>query len=248
MMKRIVIVGATSGIAKECARLWVKDTAVDLTLVVRDASRVQALAADLQVRSPLSKIEVLITDFTNPVAIKDLVEQVYHSRTIDNVLIAHGTLPDQADCEKDLRLCDETLQINGVSPCLFAEAFASVVKNQGKGNLAIIGSVAGDRGRKSNYVYGAAKGLVSRYVEGMQHRFANTGLVITLIKPGPTATPMTAKLRANGMKMAPPDLVAKEIVEGIAKGKTLIYTPKKWQIIMLIIRHLPSFIFNKLNI
>ena len=248
MMKRIVIVGATSGIAKECARIWVKESAVDLTLVVRDVARAQPLIADLQVRSPHSKIEAIAVNFNDATAIHNMVEVVYHSRTIDNVLIAHGTLPDQADCEKDLNLCKETLEINGVSPCLFAEAFASVMQNQGKGNIAIIGSVAGDRGRKSNYIYGAAKGLVSRYAQGMQHRFANSRLKITLIKPGPTATPMTEKMRAKGMKMAPADLVAKEIVEGIAKGKAVIYTPKKWQIIMLIIQHLPSFVFNKLNI
>ena len=90
--------------------------------------------------------------------------------------------------------------------------------------------------------------MVSRYAEGMQHRFANNRLQITLIKPGPTDTPMTKKMRFRGMKMASVDLVAKEIVEGIAKGKAVIYTPKKWQIIMLIIQHMPSFIFNKLNI
>jgi short-subunit dehydrogenase len=248
MMKRIVIVGATSGIAKECSRIWVKESAVDLTLVVRDAIRAQPLVADLQVRSPHSKIEAVTVDFNDATSIRNLVEVVYHSRTIDNVLIAHGTLPDQADCEKDLNLCKETLEINGVSPCLFAEAFAGVMQNQGKGNIAIIGSVSGDRGRKSNYIYGAAKGLVSRYAQGMQHRFASTRLQITLIKPGPTATPMTEKMRAKGIKMAPVDQVAKEIVEGIAKGKSVIYTPKKWQIIMLIIQHLPNFIFNKLNI
>jgi short-subunit dehydrogenase len=248
MMKRIVIVGATSGIAKECARIWVKESPVELTLVVRDTSRAQALVSDLLVRSPSSKIDAISTDFTSPAAIKGLVDAVYQSKTIDVVLIAHGTLPEQAECESNLELCNDTLEINGVSPCLFAEAFANVMQHQGKGSIAIIGSVAGDRGRKSNYIYGAAKGLVSRYAEGMQHRFASSRLNITLIKPGPTATPMTEKMRANGMKMAPADLVAKEIIEGIAKGKAVIYTPKKWQIIMLIIRHLPSFVFNKLNI
>ena len=181
-------------------------------------------------------------------ATSGLVDSIYQGRTIDNVLIAHGTLPDQADCEKDLALCKDTLEINGVSPCLFAEAFAQAMQHQGSGNIAIIGSVAGDRGRKSNYIYGAAKGLVARYAQGMQHRFANSPLKITLIKPGPTATPMTEKMRAKGMKMAPAGLVAKEIVDGIAKGKSVVYTPKKWQLIMLIIQHLPNFIFNKLNI
>ena len=93
-----------------------------------------------------------------------------------------------------------------------------------------------------------AKGLVARYVEGMQHRFAKEPLKIVLVKPGPTATPMTEHLRLAGIKMASASLVAQDIVDGITKGSNVIYTPRKWQIIMLIIRHLPGFIFNKLNI
>ena len=119
---------------------------------------------------------------------------------------------------------------------------------QSSGKIAIIGSVAGDRGRKSNYVYGAAKGLVARYAEGMQHRFFGTGLQVSLIKPGPTATPMTAKLQENGLKCASVESVALEIVRGVEKGRAVIYAPKKWQLIMLIVRHIPAVIFNKLNI
>jgi short-subunit dehydrogenase len=103
-MKRIVIVGATSGIAKECARIWVKESAVDLTLVVRDVARAQPLIADLQVRSPHSKIEAIAVDFNDATAIRNLVEVVYHSRTIDNVLIAHGTLSNQKECEQSIDL------------------------------------------------------------------------------------------------------------------------------------------------
>jgi decaprenylphospho-beta-D-erythro-pentofuranosid-2-ulose 2-reductase len=247
-MKRIVIVGAASAMAKECARLWSKESTIHFSLVVRDEDRIKPFVQDLLVRNPNLKVEVFAIDFTSEIEISRLVNELSSNAPIDIVLIAHGTPPDQFNCEKSLNLCKEALEINGVSPCLFAEAFAGVMQNQDKGNIAIIGSVAGDRGRKSNYIYGAAKGLVSRYAQGMQHRFAGAGIVVTLIKPGPTATPMTEKLRGNGMKFAPVGLVAKEIVDGIAKGKTVIYTPKKWQIIMLIIQHLPSFVFNKLNI
>lgn len=247
-MKRIVIIGAGSAMAKECARLWVKNNSVHISLVVRDQEKIKPFVQDLLVRNPNIKVEVLSLNFTNELEISRLAEVLINSSPLDIVLIAHGTPPDQINCQNSLSLSNETLQINGVSPCLFAEAFSKVMQKQKHGNIAVIGSVAGDRGRKSNYIYGAAKGLVSRYVEGMQHRFAGTGIVVTMIKPGPTATPMTEGLRDTGMKFAPVALVAKEIVEGIAKGKTLIYTPKKWQIIMLIIRHLPSFVFNKLNI
>jgi short-subunit dehydrogenase len=115
-----------------------------------------------------------------------------------------------------------------------------------QGTLALTGSVAGDRGRKSNYVYGAAKGLVTRYAQGLQHRFAKTPIQIVLIKPGPTATAMTAHLPQRGLAAA--DAVAATIVQGIAQGKPVIYAPSKWAVIMMIIIHLPAFIFNKLDI
>jgi len=116
------------------------------------------------------------------------------------------------------------------------------------GTMALIGSVAGDRGRKSNYAYGAAKGMVTRYAQGLQHRFAGTGVRVVLVKPGPTDTPMTAHLKGQGAKLAPVESVAKHIVDGIAAGKPVVYAPGKWWLIMMVIRHLPSFIFNKMNI
>ena len=247
-MKKIVIVGASSGIAIECARIWLKQAPANLVLVVRDLERAKPLVADLLVRSPESSVEIITCNFIDPSAIRDLVREIAKSGPIDIVLIAQGTLPDQLDCENDLLLSNDTLVINGVSPCLFAEAFANAMQGQTRGNIAIIGSVAGDRGRKSNYVYGAAKGLVARYAEGMQHRFAATGIRVSLIKPGPTATAMTAKLRENGLKCASADSVAQDIILGIDKGQAVIYTPKKWQLIMLVVRHIPAVIFNKLNI
>ena len=116
------------------------------------------------------------------------------------------------------------------------------------GTIALIGSVAGDRGRKSNYVYGAAKGLVTRYAQGLQHRFAGTGVKVVLIKPGPTDTPMTAHLKNTGAKLASVESVAKLIVDGVEVGKPVVYAPGKWWLIMMIIRHLPAIIFNKINI
>lgn len=247
-MKTIVIVGARSGIAKECAKLWLKSEAVHLYLVVRSSLEAESLAVDLRIRSRSSLIELVQADFMDAQSIQDITRSIVEKTVIDIVLIAHGTLPDQQDAEQNLDLCKQTLDINGVSPCLFAEAFANVMQNQAGGSIAVIGSVAGDRGRKSNYIYGSAKGLVARYVEGMQHRFASGSLRICLVKPGPTATPMTEHLQGQGVKMASSSLVAQDIIEGIAKGSSVIYTPRKWQIIMLIIRHLPTFIFNKLNI
>ena len=117
-----------------------------------------------------------------------------------------------------------------------------------RGTIVVLGSVAGDRGRKSNYVYGAAKGLVTRYIQGLQHRLAGSGIKVVLIKPGPTDTPMTASLKEKGVKLAPVDEVAAAILLAADKGVPVAYEPKKWWLIMMIIRHLPNFIFNRMNI
>ena len=188
--------------AEHCARLWVQGKAVDLTLVGRDASRVERIATDLRVRSPHSEIRVVQAEFLDPDAIQKTVDGIVAQRPVDIVLIAHGSLPDQSDCQDNLRACREALEVNGISPVLYAEAFAKHMAKANRGTLALIGSVAGDRGRKSNYVYGAAKGLVTRYAQGLQHRFAATDVKVVLIKPGPTDTPMTVHLKGQGTRMA----------------------------------------------
>ena len=244
----IVIIGATSGIAEACARLWVQDQTVDLTLVGRDPLKTEAVAADLRVRSQASIVTVMAVDFLDENKIKETVDLICLKQPVDIVLIAHGTLPDQLSAQKDLALCKQTLQINAVSPVLFAEAFAGHMEKANHGTLGIIGSVAGDRGRKSNYIYGAAKGLVARYAQGLQHRLALSNVKVVLIKPGPTDTPMTASLKSQGLKVAPLEEVAKQIVKAMSAGQAEAYVPGKWKIIMRVIQHLPSFIFQRLNI
>lgn len=246
--KRIVIVGATSAIAEQCTRLWVAQSPVDLVLVARNLKKAEVIASDLQARSPDSVIETLQTDFLDAASIKNLVDAITKHRAVDIALIAHGSLPDQKCCEQDLKVNQSVLQLNAVSPVLFAEAFVMHMEKSNSGTLALIGSVAGDRGRKSNYVYGAAKGFVTRYAQGLQHRFAKTNVKVVLIKPGPTATPMTAHLKQSGEKLASVDHVASEIVCGIERGQRVVYTPKKWSFIMMIIRHLPYFVFRRINI
>jgi len=245
--KRIAIIGATSSIAENCARIWAEQGSVELILLGRDQKKLEVVAADLLVRSPNTKVEVVITNFIDPTIIQKTVNTLFTPDPIDIALIAHGTLPEQQDCQNNLALNYSTLEINGISPALYAEAFAQHMAKLNQGSIAIIGSVAGDRGRKSNYVYGASKGLITRYAQGLQHRFANSNVHVTLIKPGPTNTPMTAEMKGSE-KFASPEEVAKAITAGIDANKTVIYTPAKWQLIMMVIRHLPRCIFNKMNI
>ncbi len=241
----IVIIGAGSAIAEQCARHWAAPS-IDFVLVGRDAARLQFIADDLCVRSPQSHIDLRVADFHDPASIAALAADLAAERRLDIVLIAHGMLPSQLDCQQDLKVAREALLVNGISPVLFAEAFAAQLERQQQGTLALIGSVAGDRGRKSNYVYGAAKGLVERYLQGLQHRFAGRAVKIVLIKPGPTATPMTAHLPPR--VLAPASDVARCIVDGIAAGRPVIYAPARWRLIMMVIRHLPRALFNRMDI
>ena len=118
----------------------------------------------------------------------------------------------------------------------------------GRGTVALIGSVAGDRGRKANYTYGASKGLLSRYAEGLAHRLAGSGVSIELLKPGPPDTPRAADHKAHGRRLASAESVARVIVRGIDRKKSVVYAPPVWQLIMLIVRHIPRIVFNKLSI
>ena len=246
--KKIIVIGATSAIAEQCAQLWVAKAPVEMLLVGRNLQKIEIVAADLRARSPDSEITVSQVDFVDPLAITALVEEMAQAKQIDIALVAHGSLPNQLECQESINKTKDKLLINGISPVLFAEAFVERMQKADAGTLAIIGSVAGDRGRKSNYVYGAAKGLVTRYVQGLQHRLANTKVKVVLIKPGPTDTPMTAHLKQKGTKLASVDRVAREIVRGIEEGRRVVYTPKIWWVIMMIIRHLPYFVFRKLDI
>ena len=245
---RIVIIGATSAMAEQCARLWIAGAPHQIILVGRNFARAEVVAADLRVRSPVTNVECIEVDFCSPEKIQHLADRIFSGGAVDLVLIAHGVLPDQQQCQNDLNACGEALDINGISPVLFAEAFAGYMEKNNSGTIAVISSVAGDRGRKSNYVYGAAKGMVTRYVQGLQHRLSGTGVRVVLIKPGPTDTPMTLHLKQQGARLAPVQKVAADIVKGIAAGRLVIYVPAKWALIMNVVRHMPKVLFDRLNI
>lgn len=249
MKKTIVIVGATSSIAEHCARLWAAQDQYDFILLGRNKEKLKIIKNDLQVRQPTSAINVCIASFFNADEIDSLVKEIC-KKNISIVLIAQGALIEQEICEEDLNFVTQSININALSPVLYTEAFYKYLYQEQDSTIAIFSSVAGDRGRKSNYVYGSAKGLVTRYVEGMQHRNAinNGRVVFTLIKPGPTDSAMTIHLKEQGIKLASTEQVAQNIIDGIKHKKRVIYTPRKWGFIMLIVRLVPFFIFKKMDI
>ena len=161
------------------------------------------------------------------------------------MLIAHGAMTTQEEASADLAVARDVLVVTGVSVALWMEAYANALTS---GTIGVIGSVAGDRGRKTNYVYGSAKGLVERFAQGLQHRLAGSRLSVVLIKPGPTDTPMTASMKQSGASLAPVESVAKDVASAMSSGNAVAYAPVKWRVIMTVIKALPAPIFNRLNI
>lgn len=243
---KIVVIGATSCIAQHCLRILCKE-ANEIILVGRNEESLQCVKADLLVRNEHCLVSIEMLDFTCSESINGFAVICEQNGVPDLVIIAHGVLPEQ-QIQHDLTAIYSSLEINAISPILFVETFLPSMERIKSGHIVVFGSVAGDRGRKSNYIYGAAKGFIEKYLEGVSHRVSSLNINITLVKPGPTKSPMTANLSIDNLSLAEPSEVAKDIVKGINAKRSVVYTPKKWYLIMFIITRLPKFIFNKLNI
>jgi decaprenylphospho-beta-D-erythro-pentofuranosid-2-ulose 2-reductase len=249
-MRTIAVLGATSGIAQACLREWVQaegDAGLALRLVARDADRLSRVADDLAARGHAT-VSTTVQDLSDAAAVADAVQAVFEGGPVDVVLIAFGTMPAQPDADADVAVAAGLLNVNGTLALLAAHLVALRLVEQGSGALAVLGSVAGDRGRQSNYLYGAAKAMVATGVAGLQHRVAGTNVTITLVKPGPTATPMTDHLRGGRLSLAKVETVAGDIVRAVESGRPVVYTPRKWRLIMSVIRLLPRRVFERTSL
>ena len=246
MSKRILIIGATSAIAEAAARQWA--TRGDaLFLVGRRRQKLDDIAADLKVRGA-TKAGVFEMDATDVAAHAVMLDAaVAELGGLDVALIAHGTLPDQKACETSVELSLREIDNNGLSVIALCTLLGNHFESQGGGSIAVISSVAGDRGRQSNYVYGAAKGMVTRFLQGLRNRLAKKGVQVLTIKPGFVDTPMTAAFKKGALWAQPGD-VARGIIAAIDTGRDEVYLPGFWRLIMLVIRHIPEFIFKKLSL
>jgi decaprenylphospho-beta-D-erythro-pentofuranosid-2-ulose 2-reductase len=167
--------------------------------------------------------------------------------TIELALLAHGVLGDQSQAEASYPAAEAILGTNFMAPVSLITWLANYFEASHQGTLAVISSVAGDRGRKSNYVYGASKGALNVFLDGVRNRIDRSGVQVLTIKPGFVATPMTAHLPQNAL-FAHPSAVARGILKAIEKRKDVVYVPGFWAIIMLLIRAVPGRIFKKLNL
>lgn len=245
-MQHIVIVGATSAIAEATARCWARPGA-HLYLIARNTEKLQVVAADLAVRGANCTQAAL--DVNDPGAIGPAIDAAFAALgRVDVVLIAHGVLPEQALCEQDAAAALSSIQINALSIVALLTHSANRLQPQGSGVIAVIGSVAGDRGRKSNYVYGSAKALVHTFVEGLAGRLDRFGVRVVEIKPGFVDTPMTANFK-KGALWAQPDTIARIIDSRVGADRSgSFYAPGFWWLIMIVVKSIPARILYRLNI
>lgn len=245
--KNIIILGAASSIAEHVARLYAVEGA-NILIAGRRSERLDAIACDLRARGA-GRVEAETVDFVEDDASVLLPRMVGKMKDVDHVWLTWGFMAPQEQVERDLRLAEQTINVNFRSTACWALAAATILEQRGAGTLVAFGSPAGDRGRRSNFVYGASKAGVATLMEGISHRFAASSprLRAVLIKPGPTETPMTATHEKGGPLWSTPERIAPLIARAINKGSPVAYVPARWRFIMLIVRALPRFIFNRLN-
>lgn len=245
-LQTLLIIGATSAIAEAAARRHAARGG-RLHLVARNNERLESLARDIGIRGAAAVTWATFdaADFGSYPALIDAAwQQLGH---VDGALIAHGTLPDQRACEADWQLARDALLINGVGPMLLAQQLAAKMSAQQGGVLAVISSVAGDRGRQSNYVYGAAKGGLSTFLQGLRNRYFTQGVSVLTVKPGFVDTPMTAAF-PKGPLWASAERVAADILAAMERRRDVLYTPWFWRAIMLVIRSIPERMFKRLSL
>lgn len=245
-MKRILIIGATSAIAEATARRFAAK-GDRLHLLARDRERLQALAQDLRVLGA-PEASTAPFDANAPDTFPALIDDAWRQLDgIDVALIAHGTLSDQKACERDVALTLRELQTNALSAIALLTDLANRMEAQRKGTLAVITSVAGDRGRQSNYIYGTAKAALNVLLQGLRNRLYPAGVHVLTIKPGFVDSPMTASFN-KGALWAQPDTVAAGICKAIEKSSSSVYLPSFWRWIMLVIRLIPETVFKRLKL
>lgn len=245
-MRHILIIGATSAIAEATARHFAQD-GDRLFLVARNPERLSAVAADLKNRGA-SQVEALVLDANDTGQHAALVAQADAAlEGLDTVLIAHGTLSDQNACEASYETALAELQTNCLSVISLLTHIANLFEKQRNGKIAVISSVAGDRGRQSNYVYGTAKAAVTIFLQGLRGRLHRSGVNVITIKPGFVDTPMTAGFQ-KGPLWASSEQIGRGIYRAIVRRKGTVYLPSFWIIIMTIIKVIPEGVFKRLKI
>jgi decaprenylphospho-beta-D-erythro-pentofuranosid-2-ulose 2-reductase len=246
MMKKVLVLGATSAIAQATVRLLAA-RGTSLYLVGRNAQRLEAVAQDARTRgSP--KVETEAVDLDDLTQHESLVERAATALGgLDGALLAHGILGDQEAAQRSFAEAEKVLRTNFLSAVSLLTPLANRFEAQKAGTLVVISSVAGDRGRQSNYVYGASKGALNVFLQGLRNRLARSGVAVVTVKPGFVDTPMTAALKKNAL-FATPEKVARGLVRAADARRDEVYLPGFWGPIMFAIRGIPERLFKRMKL
>ena len=247
-MEKILIIGATSAIAEACARKFATEEK-SLFLYGRDEKKLNEIGKDLLVRGAK---KIFVGTFNAEEHLNQANEMIENAISklngFDTVVLAHGILPDQKKCEQSFTETKKVFEINCLSIVTYLTVLGEYFKKQHAGNIVVISSVAGDRIRKSNYIYGTSKGALSLFCDGLRSRLMENNINILTVKPGFVDTPMTAMIESKGLLWAKPKKIADDIIKGIENNKVIVYTPWFWKWIMLIINIIPQFVFKRLHL
>lgn len=243
-MSYVLIIGAKSDIAKEVARVYAKN-GYNLYLAARDSSSLEDLKHDIEIRSGVD-VELKEFDITS----YDTHEDFYRSlkkRPI-GVIVVSGYMAEQIAAQKEWIETLNTINVNYTGALSILNIVANDFEKERIGFIVGVSSVAGDRGRKANYIYGSAKAGFSAYLSGLRNRLYESGVTVLTVKPGFVNTKMTENLELPQKLTAQPEEVAEDIFNAQQKGRNVLYTKSIWMLIMLIIKHIPEFMFKKMSI
>ena len=245
-MKRVLIIGATSSIAEHCARIWAA-RGDELYLVARNESHLKTIVTDLKVRgaSNVTLNCIDLNDMNRHVELLDAAENAMGG--VDIVLIAHGTLSNQKSCELSVEETLAEIHTNALSTVSLLTLIANRFEAKRDGTICVISSVAGDRGRASNYVYGSAKAMITAFASGLRQRLHKSKVTVITVRPGFVDTPMTSEFK-KGLLWVKPSSVAQKILRAVDYRKDEVYVPGFWRLIMILVKILPVKIFKKTEI
>ncbi|NNF71900.1 MAG: SDR family NAD(P)-dependent oxidoreductase [Rhodobacteraceae bacterium] len=245
MSETWLILGASSAMGRALARS-VSEGGASVLLAGRDLDDLRTHAADCTVRgAPIA--EVIAFDARDPSGFTKIVTRAKATDGTLNIACFVGSMPPQDEIDADPGLIDGTVTDSFSGPAQLIQMLAPILEDRGSGTVVGVGSVAGDRGRIGNYVYGAAKAGFHTYLSGLRNRLTRAGAHVVTVKPGFVDTAMTWGIEGMFL-VAPPEKVAQDILRAVKKRRNVIYTPFFWRYIMLIIRHIPEAIFKKMSI